>query len=130
MDANPEVDICMCNGFVDDMTGDEKIMFPNSCSYTIADAKSEFLNLLNTNRLVYLWAKMYRHLALKDFKLNEDVYIGEDRIGCWQLFTRIIMGRYFHCIIVTIWRFNIQLGQKKTGHQRFWNNTAGTWRID
>ena len=89
MDANPEVDICMCNGFVDDMTGDEKIMFPNSCSYTIADAKSEFLNLLNTNRLVYLWAKMYRHLALKDFKLNEDVYIGEDRIGCWQLFRRI-----------------------------------------
>ena len=87
MDANSEVDICMCNGFVVDPQGQKRIMFPNSNEHEVLDSKAALAILFGSYR-VELWGKIYRHAILKNFKLDEELHLGEPQLGNWQLFNR------------------------------------------
>ena len=89
MDANAEVDICMCNGFVIDACGQERVMLPNSNNYEILDSKAALAILFSAYR-VDLWAKMYRYPRM-----------GEPHLWNWQAFERarktgIIPYRGYH----------------------------------
>lgn len=89
MDKNSEVDVCMCNGFVYDTSGTQRVMLPDSNDCEIFVTKSAMLNLVDTQRMIFLWAKIFRYSAMKNLNLDESLHVGEDRFFNWQFFQQL-----------------------------------------
>ncbi len=87
MDANPEVDVCSCNGFVDNTTGAQIVLFPNDNDYEILDLES-IMKRWSVPHFAELWAKMSRRSITQNFKLDETLHMGETPLGTWQLFKK------------------------------------------
>ncbi len=87
MDSNPSVDICMCNGFVNEISGQQRVMLPKSETEELLDSKAA-LKILFTPYRFFLWCKIYRASIFSGVNFESALYVGEDRIINWQLFNK------------------------------------------
>lgn len=87
MESHSEVDICMCNGFVNETSGQQRVMLPKSETEELLDSKAA-LQILFTPYRMEVYAKIYRQSILRNFKFDESLHMGEPQFWNWQLFKK------------------------------------------